>query len=261
MTRMTTPAPAFDSIADPESTACREGAVVPLRAVDDGDAALITVRGLAGGCEPMRRTLHARTGVARAGEADRAELLTLGAAVGLTWPAAALDGGLLGGRAVEWLVLSGEVLVDGERLATGDFLRHALSADGHRVEAVVPARLHVRMGVPVRRIAAVRTIARSAEATWEGVAGDFQRRLLWSDDAEAALLVRAPAGLTAAAHRHRIDEECLVLQGEVSTGTFCLRTGDYQIAPAGSTHAVARAAVDALVYVRCDADYDFARES
>jgi len=217
------------------------------------DPAPITVRRLAGSVLPMRRTLHARSGAARPGEADRAELLALDAGAELTWPAAALDASTIGGRVVEWLVLAGEVCVDGERLGLHDFLRHPLSSDGHRVESLVAARVHVRFGMPAGAGALSRTLARASDARWEGEPGGARRRVLWADDVESAVLVRAPAGYVAAAHRHRVDEDCLLLAGEVDTGELSLQAGDFQVAPAGSRHGVVRAVTEVLAYLRGDA--------
>ena len=105
-----------------------------------------------------------------------------------------------------------------------------------------------------------RAVARAAEALWDGAAGGFQRRVLWLDDAEVALLVRAPAGFAIPSHRHRVDEECLVLRGEISSGSVSLNAGDFQIAPAGCTHDVGGAVTDVLVYLRGDSHCDFVQE-
>jgi quercetin dioxygenase-like cupin family protein len=51
-----------------------------------------------------------------------------------------------------------------------------------------------------------------------------------------SMLVRFAAGASVANHRHALDEDCLVLQGEMFLGDILLRAGDYQLAPAGGTH-------------------------
>lgn len=51
-----------------------------------------------------------------------------------------------------------------------------------------------------------------------------------------SMLVRFEAGAGVPDHGHDIDEECLVLEGEMFLGDMLLRPGDYQLAPAGGTH-------------------------
>jgi hypothetical protein len=223
------------------------------RAADDPAAAPVTIRRLAGSVEPVRRAVYVRRDTSRPGEADRVELLALTPGVELAWPAAGLDAATVGGRAVEWLVLSGEVRVDGERLVAEDFLRHPLRASGHRVEALAPARLYARLGPPERGQAPGRVLAHAAEARWRGAAGAAQCRVLWADEREAALLVRAPAGLGIAARRHRVDEERLVLEGELAVGDIVLRAGDLQVAPAGGTRPAMRVVAELRAWLRGDA--------
>ena len=50
------------------------------------------------------------------------------------------------------------------------------------------------------------------------------------------MLVRFAPGASVADHRHALDEDCLVLEGEMFLGDILLRTGDYQLAPAGGSH-------------------------
>jgi ChrR Cupin-like domain len=51
-----------------------------------------------------------------------------------------------------------------------------------------------------------------------------------------SMLVRFEAGAGVPDHGHEIDEDCLVLEGEMFLGDILLRAGDYQLAPAGGTH-------------------------
>jgi len=51
-----------------------------------------------------------------------------------------------------------------------------------------------------------------------------------------SMLVRFEAGARVPDHGHAIDEDCLVLQGEMFLGDILLRAGDYQLAPAGGSH-------------------------
>jgi anti-sigma factor ChrR (cupin superfamily) len=51
-----------------------------------------------------------------------------------------------------------------------------------------------------------------------------------------SMLVRFEAGASVPDHGHELDEDCLVLQGEMFLGDILLRAGDYQLAPAGGGH-------------------------
>lgn len=59
---------------------------------------------------------------------------------------------------------------------------------------------------------------------------------LRGDNRVVSMLVRFAAGASVADHHHALDEDCLVLQGEMFLGDILLRTGDYQLAPAGGSH-------------------------
>jgi quercetin dioxygenase-like cupin family protein len=51
-----------------------------------------------------------------------------------------------------------------------------------------------------------------------------------------SMLVQFEAGARVPDHGHELDEDCLVLAGEMFLGDILLRAGDYQLAPAGGSH-------------------------
>jgi hypothetical protein len=59
---------------------------------------------------------------------------------------------------------------------------------------------------------------------------------LCGDKQVVSMLVRFEAGACVSDHHHAIDEDCLLLQGEMFLGDILLRAGDYQLAPASGTH-------------------------
>ena len=59
---------------------------------------------------------------------------------------------------------------------------------------------------------------------------------LWGHAAVTSMLVRFAAGAGVPDHAHAVDEDCLMLAGELYLGDVLLRPGDYQLAPAGGTH-------------------------
>ena len=59
---------------------------------------------------------------------------------------------------------------------------------------------------------------------------------LWGDADVTAMRVRFAAGAGVPNHAHAVDEDCLMLDGEMFLGDILLRAGDYPLAPAGGTH-------------------------
>lgn len=59
---------------------------------------------------------------------------------------------------------------------------------------------------------------------------------LKGDSDVVSMLVRFAPGASVADHHHALDEDCLVLEGEMFLGDILLRAGDYQLAPAGGGH-------------------------
>lgn len=66
---------------------------------------------------------------------------------------------------------------------------------------------------------------------------------------QAVLLEFAP-GASLPVHRHREDEECVVIRGSARIHETQVREGDYHLAHARSRHAVVRSEHGALLYVR-----------
>jgi quercetin dioxygenase-like cupin family protein len=81
----------------------------------------------------------------------------------------------------------------------------------------------------------------ASQGAWEpsGVEGIEVKRLA-VDAARryVTMLVRMAPGTEYPGHRHAGAEECYVISGDIKVGERVLRTGDYQLAAAGSTHGV-----------------------
>ena len=59
---------------------------------------------------------------------------------------------------------------------------------------------------------------------------------LQGDGDVVSMLVRFAPGASVSDHQHTLNEDCLVLEGEMFLGDILLRSGDYQLAPAGGSH-------------------------
>jgi quercetin dioxygenase-like cupin family protein len=66
------------------------------------------------------------------------------------------------------------------------------------------------------------------------------------------MLFRMEPGGIVPAHAHTLDEECLVLEGEVLVGSHPVRKGDMHIARAGARHPNLWTRTGALVMVRSE---------
>lgn len=85
---------------------------------------------------------------------------------------------------------------------------------------------------------------------WQEVCPGVLRKVLYVDGNTASCFYRIQPGGVAPRHEHGLDEECMMLDGEVFLGDILLRRGDYQLAPAGTLHGDAYSDVGALLYVR-----------
>lgn len=80
----------------------------------------------------------------------------------------------------------------------------------------------------------------ASEGGWEPISieGIHVKRLT-SDEKNVTMLVRMGPGTAYPRHRHAGQEQCYVLQGDLSVGDdLHLGAGDFQVAPEGSVHDV-----------------------
>ena len=94
---------------------------------------------------------------------------------------------------------------------------------------------------------------RAGSRGWQPFLEGVRIKLLHEQgDAPAvSYLLQLAPGAVVPSHRHPIDEECLVLEGELRIGdTLVLQSGDYHCARAGYLHAPTVAPDGALVFLR-----------
>jgi quercetin dioxygenase-like cupin family protein len=75
-------------------------------------------------------------------------------------------------------------------------------------------------------------------------------RLLRSDGDSESFLVRLAAGASIAPHPHPIDEECVVLSGEIVLADVLHRAGDYHHVRAGHDHTRSYTETGAVMFIR-----------
>jgi hypothetical protein len=160
------------------------------------------------------------------------------------------DGLGLAGQASEWLVLRGELAIDGVELGALDHHGRQPTAGEPVLESRSGARVYVRHGGTQLTPAGT---ARAADAQWHDYAPGIRRRVLWEQGNAVCYIARAANGAVVPPHWHLNDEECLMIAGDLFTGDILLREGDFQLAPAGLDHDLVQAGSDCMVYIRGDA--------
>lgn len=77
---------------------------------------------------------------------------------------------------------------------------------------------------------------RSSVRRWAAASPGVDVLPLAGDREVVSMLVRFAPGASVPDHHHALDEDCVVLDGEMFLGDILLRPGDYQFAPAGGGH-------------------------
>lgn len=127
-------------------------------------------------------------------------------------------------------------------------------------ESVAPQALPAGSGERIRRqlLQRVRADAcgtpsdtiRSDEGGWHLVRPKVQMKVLRRDSDTVSFLLRLEAGGEIPAHDHQIEEECMVLEGEVTIGELTLSAGDYHLAHRGQPHGKLWSSRGALLFLR-----------
>jgi quercetin dioxygenase-like cupin family protein len=198
------------------------------------------------------RSLYASSGNAlRPGEPLCVQCVEL--AAGARWRPAPAGPGVQR----EWLVMRGDARLHDTAMRAEDYrIEPSGSPADAELTSARGALVYVRddLGGSSRR--ALASISRAADARWEDYAPGIRRRMLWCDGAQGAFLFHALAGASVPTHRHRHDEECLMLEGELYIDDELLRAGDYQLAPAGTRHRSVETETGALIYAHGDVELD-----
>lgn len=108
------------------------------------------------------------------------------------------------------------------------------------------ATLFARLPSPTMRV------TRADEGQWRAVLPGVRVKRLRDDasDGTETNLWRIDAGAVLPPHGHRLDEECLVLEGSVVQSGIEYRVGDYLLAPVGLAHDVFESPRGALLLIR-----------
>jgi quercetin dioxygenase-like cupin family protein len=117
--------------------------------------------------------------------------------------------------------------------------------------AVATARVKHRL---LQRVAQAQTrhlTVPAAQGTWQPFQPGVEIKVLHEADGIMSYLLRLAPGAALAAHRHPIDEECVVLEGRVRIGdTLEIGTGAFHLARRDALHAPISTVDGAMIFLR-----------
>ncbi len=85
---------------------------------------------------------------------------------------------------------------------------------------------------------------------WQPFGDGVQIKVLHEADGVMSYLLRLQAGASLPAHRHPVDEECVVLEGEVQIGSLRLGAGGFHLGRRNVLHDRLRSDGGAVIYLR-----------
>ena len=94
------------------------------------------------------------------------------------------------------------------------------------------------------------TTVRNRDEGWKPLMPKVQIRVLRRDAETMSYLLRLEPGAEVPSHPHPIDEECMVLEGELQIGELSLGAGDFHLAHRGVPHGVLSSRTGATIYLR-----------
>lgn len=117
-------------------------------------------------------------------------------------------------------------------------------------KAVARVRSHVLAQIAEESVDAHVTV-HPHENTWQPFLDRIEFKLLNHVDGVASYLLRLQPGAVLPAHRHPIDEECVVLEGELRIGErLILKSGGFHLARKELPHANITTVGGALIFLR-----------
>ena len=164
----------------------------------------------------------------------------------------------------EGVVLSGSLQVDDMELTQFDYHVSPAGSRHGRIQSKQGAVAYLRgssIGQPLSMFKEVlggllpknhknsQSIKNNPGGWVEVQLGLFQKDL-WTDGTVASRFFRIEPGTEIEGHFHPLDEECMMLSGDIFLGDILLQEGDYHLATAGSEHLEIVSDTGALLFVR-----------
>ena len=117
-------------------------------------------------------------------------------------------------------------------------------------ERFMKSRLLARVAESER--GTVTNTVRPTDGEWERFSPRIKMKVLRRepDGGSMSYLLKLEPGAFLVPHKHAIDEECVVLEGEVTIGDELVGPGSYHLAPRGLIHQPIRSERGATLFVR-----------
>ncbi len=124
--------------------------------------------------------------------------------------------------------------------------------DGESEPEALPEGLWARISDDLTAEGAANVTLRADEGEWRVVGQGVEKKILHTDPATGrqSFLMRMAPGSTLRSHPHKLTEECLMIEGELSVGGLRLRAGDYHSIQAGQDHPEIFSQQGALFFIR-----------
>lgn len=88
------------------------------------------------------------------------------------------------------------------------------------------------------------------EGQWHSLLPGIERKILFEQGGVMSYLLRFAPGAVLPAHRHPVDEECVVLQGALRIGSLVLPAGSYHRVPKDVLDADSTSDEGAVIFLR-----------
>jgi hypothetical protein len=204
----------------------------------------VTVRRERGVFEALASGVSVRA--LRSDSAVRVDLMRLDPRAQVFWPE--------GVHAQEILVLTGS-LVDGASLSLSSHELIVRSSPQLLLSAGLEgATLYVRQVTDASQLSANERLWWDQDDvgnthSWTEASVGVAVKVLRGHGDVVSMLVRIAAGAAVPHHAHKLDEDCMMLAGELFSGDILLRQDDYQVVPKDIDHPESVSDTGALLYI------------
>ena len=134
-----------------------------------------------------------------------------------------------------------------------DIARALTAAHGpaDRADAQTVQRVRSRLLQSIAAESTPQHVAIAADAgRWQALLPGIQRKVLHEEAGVMSYLLKFAPGAVLPAHRHPIDEECVVLEGTLSVGPLVLGPGGFHRVRAGVLDADSTTGEGCVIYLR-----------
>jgi quercetin dioxygenase-like cupin family protein len=126
------------------------------------------------------------------------------------------------------------------------------------VKAALRHRLMKRVAATIARAEPSHLTVPYDDNGWVEVMPLINKKVLFESEQGRGVLFRFQPGARLPPHEHDTDEECVVLEGELTiAGEITVRAGDFHLARKDVPHGELTSATGALFYIRTGANFKF----